>query len=102
MSSAVTAASSATGMSEVPAEMTPIRAPVGSGGVRETTTRRAVSFQVASGTSASTARAASGETRVASVCPAVFASARTMAATCAGVLPSASTTSGNPRRTSRW
>ena len=60
MSSAVSAASSATGMSEVPADTTPIRAPVGAGAVRETTTARASACQTASGTASRTARAGFG------------------------------------------
>ena len=67
MSSAVRAASSATGMSEVPADTTPMRAPVGLGAVRETTTARAPACQTASGTASRTARAVSGATRVTSV-----------------------------------
>src|SRR4051794_25026185 len=98
---AVTAASRATGTSDVPAASTTTSCPVGSGGVPGKATIRASGSRTAPGRASSSVWAWSGRTRVNRV---RASRARTCAATtstCSSVLASQSTASAKPRRRAR-
>ena len=99
---AVTAASSATGRSEVPAAQTAIRPGRAGAGVVSTVMQRAASWKRASGRTAATVRCTSAVVRVTSTRWPRAAIRSTIATICSGVLPAPKTVSGKPRRRARW
>ena len=99
--SSVTAASSATGRSEVPAQMMPTTpSHFGSGSV-STVMHRARSCQRAAGNSAASARCCSSFDRLTSSTRSFAKISRPIASTSAAVLPAPKMTSGKPQRRAR-
>src|SRR5438876_2498481 len=102
INSAVTTASSATGMSLGPAETTAMVPLPYFFRSRHRTTARASSRYSALGAFFFTAANCCGLVRVARMLPPCFANREKIWATCAGVFPSPKITSGIPARRARW